>query len=339
LNGRLTKSLDVYLSGRYDKFSDFGDTFNPKIGLKYRPTQDLMFRTTVGTGFKAPALSLLYGTRSDGFITFIDNVTCERDGPGSQNCNPRQYRVISGGNEDLDAITSFSYSAGFVYEPSNLFDFSVDFWAVDQKGLIAGGSAGTLFEATQAETLGIDPSTVGFQMNRDVNGDLDTNNPIIAPLVNLIDQKVAGIDVGMNYRLGLPVGQLLFNESASLRLWEESIPFPGIASRDNVGEELLPQWRNQFSMTYRLLTHDIRLSVVSTDKFKGADRVAYIDSNHRFDLTYNYSGFENTNISLGMINILSEDPPLDPSSPNDPLATSIYSQRGPEVFLRLTKNF
>jgi outer membrane receptor protein involved in Fe transport len=132
---------------------------------------------------------------------------------------------------------------------------------------------------------------------------------------------------------------LLFNEAASIRLWEEAIPFPGIASRDNVEEELLPQWRNQFSMTYRLLAHDIRLSIVSTDKFKGADRVAYIDSFHRFDLTYNYSGIENTNISLGMINILGEDPPLDPSSPNDPLVTSVYSQRGPEVFLRLTKNF
>lgn len=339
LNGRLTKSLDVYLSGRYDKFSDFGDTFNPKLGLKFRPTNDLMFRTTVGTGFKAPALSLLYAAQSDGFERFIDNVACERDGAGSTSCNPNQYRVISGGNEDLDAITSFSYSAGFVFEPSNKFDVSLDFWAVDQKGLIAGGSGGTLYEATLAEVNGIDPSTVGFVMNRDANGNLDTTNPIVAPLINLIDQKTAGLDVGLNYKMDMPLGQLIFSEAASIRLWEEAIPFPGVASRDNVADELVPQWRSQFSVGYNLLSHNLRLSMVSTDKFKGADRVQYVDSFHRFDLAYNYSGIENTVLTLGMINMLGADQPLDPSNPNEPLVTSFYSQRGPEVFMRLSKTF
>lgn len=339
LNGRLSKSVDVYLSGRYDKFSDFGDTFNPKLGIKFRPTSDLMFRSTVGTGFKAPALFLLYQTRSDGFERFIDNVACDRDGPGSTSCDPNQYRVVSGGNEDLDAITSFSYSAGFVYEPSNLFDISLDFWAVDQEGLIAGGTPGTLFEATQAELLGIDPSTVGFQMNRDINGNLDQTNPIVAPLVNLIDQKSAGLDLGINYKLGLPLGTLIFSEAASFRLWQEAIPFPGLDSRDDVTAGLVPKWRNQFSVAYKLLSNDLRLSVVSTDKFKGADRATYVDSYSRFDLSYNYSGIEDTNLTLGVINLLGTTPPLDSSNPNDPFSPGLFSQRGPEVFMRLSRNF
>jgi iron complex outermembrane receptor protein len=51
----ITKTLEAQLA-RYDDYSDFGDTFNPKIAFRWEPIKQLMFRTSYSTGFRAPSL-------------------------------------------------------------------------------------------------------------------------------------------------------------------------------------------------------------------------------------------------------------------------------------------
>src|SRR5204862_662822 len=41
---------------RYEHFSDFGNTTNGKITLRYAPMKPLAFRAAASTGFRAPAL-------------------------------------------------------------------------------------------------------------------------------------------------------------------------------------------------------------------------------------------------------------------------------------------
>lgn len=48
------EQLDLSVAGRYEHYSDFGSTFNPKVGLAYRPFADLTLRGTYGTSFRAP---------------------------------------------------------------------------------------------------------------------------------------------------------------------------------------------------------------------------------------------------------------------------------------------
>ncbi|HKS73959.1 MAG TPA: TonB-dependent receptor, partial [Terriglobales bacterium] len=45
------------LAGRYEHYSDFGSTFNPNLGLIWRPIGFFKIRGTYGTSFKAPLLS------------------------------------------------------------------------------------------------------------------------------------------------------------------------------------------------------------------------------------------------------------------------------------------
>lgn len=52
----ITKTLEAQLAARYDDYSDFGDTFNPKIAFRWEPIKQLMFRTSYSTGFRAPSL-------------------------------------------------------------------------------------------------------------------------------------------------------------------------------------------------------------------------------------------------------------------------------------------
>ncbi|WP_292021978.1 MULTISPECIES: TonB-dependent siderophore receptor [unclassified Brevundimonas] len=50
------QSLDLSAAVRYDSYSDAGDTTNPKIGLTWKATDELVFRGSWGTSFRAPTL-------------------------------------------------------------------------------------------------------------------------------------------------------------------------------------------------------------------------------------------------------------------------------------------
>ena len=52
--GSNVNRLDLSLAGRYDRYSDAGTTFNPKVGLSWRPSHLLELRGNWGTSFRAP---------------------------------------------------------------------------------------------------------------------------------------------------------------------------------------------------------------------------------------------------------------------------------------------
>lgn len=52
-------SLSVTASGRYDDYSDFGSTFNPKIGVNFAPVEWVRLRGNWGKAFQAPGISTI----------------------------------------------------------------------------------------------------------------------------------------------------------------------------------------------------------------------------------------------------------------------------------------
>lgn len=51
--------LEINMSGRLEGYSDFGSTFNPKIGLLWSPIKDVNLRASYGTSFNPPDLGVL----------------------------------------------------------------------------------------------------------------------------------------------------------------------------------------------------------------------------------------------------------------------------------------
>jgi iron complex outermembrane receptor protein len=43
------KGWEGTLAARYDKYSDFGSTFNPKASLRWQPTKSILVRAAAGT--------------------------------------------------------------------------------------------------------------------------------------------------------------------------------------------------------------------------------------------------------------------------------------------------
>jgi iron complex outermembrane receptor protein len=62
IDAPITKTLDLTGAVRYDRFSDFGSTVNPKLSVRWEAHKNVMLRATASTGFRAPTLPELYGT-------------------------------------------------------------------------------------------------------------------------------------------------------------------------------------------------------------------------------------------------------------------------------------
>jgi len=95
INDSLTSNVGI----RYDNFSDFGSSVNPKVSLMYKYS-DFSFRTSYGTAFKAPSFTNMYShfTRKGGPITY--------DISGSQSLKPEESKTqeyaVSYNKDNLD---------------------------------------------------------------------------------------------------------------------------------------------------------------------------------------------------------------------------------------------
>ncbi len=102
--------LDISVSARYDHYSDFGQTTNPKVGVNWAPFEGFTLRGSYGTSFHAPPLPDLFGPDT-------------RAGYGTGGLTPAGLATrtgsifIAGGNPDLDAETATTWSLGLDIAP------------------------------------------------------------------------------------------------------------------------------------------------------------------------------------------------------------------------------
>ncbi len=120
------RSLDINIAERYDKYSDFGSTTNPKIGANWSPVDDLMIKANHGTSFRAPTLSQIMGNSQQLYVQNYSDPT--RGGAIVQGV------TLSGGNLNLKPETATTNSLGFDFKPKalrgskfNLTYFDIDY--------------------------------------------------------------------------------------------------------------------------------------------------------------------------------------------------------------------
>ena len=132
----LSKALQLNFSVRYDHYSDFGSSLNPKLGISYRYSPNIIYRMSVGTGFRAPSLYELFSQASQSFAYVHDSVRCnaagdlDQDGTKDQDqdvttltdnhpCQAVNIETVITGNNKLEAEKSGSLTTGFTYEVAN----------------------------------------------------------------------------------------------------------------------------------------------------------------------------------------------------------------------------
>ncbi len=317
---------------RYDHFEGFGSTVNPKLGVRYRPVKELMFRSSVGTGFKAPQMQKLYSAQSAGRSGFVDQVHCNKTGGSA--CNLRQNPVVIGGNQDLKEERSFSFNVGTMYQPNRRHSVGVDFWYYDLKDLVEETDYGAI---TRAEAAGVDISKYGASAERDpVTGEL-IGRGMYAPYLNISSTETQGIDFNYDGKVPTTIGDFRLQFQHSHMIYYKTEPFPGTGVTDRIGMNGRPPWRNNTTLFYvPHKNHEVSVlarTIASNDK-SISSRGRY-PTYTEYDLRYNWN-IESLDgrLTFGIKNLLGSLPPFDDSNPNDAdINFRLYDERGRSAFL------
>ena len=336
LSAPLTSNLELQLAGRHDKFSDFGETTNPKAAIRWQASKSLMFRASTGTGFKAPAMQDLYASTSEGYPSFIDHVACEAEktaGGATPSCAPQQYLRVSGGNPDLKEETSTSVNVGMVYQPSQMFSFGMDWWQINLDNVVGL----SLEDATKAELAGANLADHGVVIVRDSNGYIEE---VTAPLLNLSKQEISGLDIATEMRYRGKAGLLGLKIEHGLVFAYKQEGFPGTGFLDILGERGLPPWRNTATLSYAPnLNNEMSLvarTVAGTDKTVKEE--GKLKDYTEFDFQYNYTAPWDGTLTVGIKNLAGSTPPLDDSDPNNQLDGSLFDAIGKTAYVGYKQN-
>ena len=209
----ITSTLEADLSGRFDHYSDFGDTFNPKIGIKWTPIPQIGLRGTYSTGFRAPSFSENGSAESEGFTTFnpcgfnpngssIGTNFCAAHG-GNDYTLPYALGLLTTANPNIKPEKARNYTFGTILQPFSDIDLNgtVDYYNIQKTNVIGGA------DPSAAITAGLTPGGVipaGYTVIFDAPDPahpLAQLKPVVvgAPYVNASSLKTNGYDVNIHF--------------------------------------------------------------------------------------------------------------------------------------------
>ena len=135
-NVPLISSLEVTGSGRFEHYSDFGNTTRPKVGVNWKPYRGAMIRSSFNEGFSAPNLATLYAPLQFTVDSQPGNVDLYRNPYTSEGAYvQKQY---TSGNASLKPVTSIGKTVGLVLEVPKVKGLTItaDYWQIAQNNVI-----------------------------------------------------------------------------------------------------------------------------------------------------------------------------------------------------------
>ena len=186
------EKLRLDLAGRYEDYSDFGDTTVGKLSARYEITDAFAVRATASTGFRAPTLAEeFYSATNVGPTTAFVQMPPNAPATG-----------ILGLGEGLQPEKSTNYSAGIVFRPDRSMALTVDLYQIEVRNRIAATSTfygtidGELFSQVIVDAI----IANGNVLDPAVTAEGDTG---INLFTNGVTTRTRGIDVGFSYGMDL----------------------------------------------------------------------------------------------------------------------------------------
>ena len=358
LNVPIISNLDVTAAVRYDRYSDFGSTTNPKFGFRFEPSKAVLLRGSYSTGFRAPSLFEINSSQAyTNSNQHDDPVNCP-DGkpiagkPAAANCQ-QQFQSLSGGNKALDPEKSKNFALGLVLEPIANLSLGIDLWSVKLTDQINTLNEDEVFDPANA-------ALYGSLYHRTASGNLATDgsqcpNPATCGYVdlrtqNLGDVKTNGVDLSGNYRLRTADwGTFTFGANATYVNKYEYQNSRGGKWNQNVGvySGIGPifKWQDHFNVNWvkGSLSGGLSAHFKSgyLDQDIGDDVRYKVASYTTFDAFGTYQIIKGLNLTLGVKNLFDREPPLSYQTDTfqagyDPRYTDVT---GRMFYLRGTYNF
>jgi iron complex outermembrane recepter protein len=316
----LLKSLDLTAAFRYDKYSDFGNTTNPKVALRYKPLNELLVRASYSTGFRAPSLYELNavpsytntGTVSDP-VNCPDGVTAIPGKSTALNCEV-QFQRLTGGNKTLAPEKSKNMTLGIVLEPVAGVTLGVDYWSIKLTGSIAALSENTV--------LG-DTAVFGQYIKRNASGNLSIDGSSCPGVgcgyldlrnQNLGNTNTQGFDLSASFKRSLgEMGKVSVGFNGTYVSKYEYQDFIGGPYNQNVGVYVGSGavFRIQHSTTASWTLGAWTVGAVARYKsgYLDQDPENTVTSYSTGDVYLSWAAFKGFNVTLGVNNLRNVDPP------------------------------
>ena len=336
--------LEFNLSARYTDTSDFGDSFDPKIGVLLEVNDALKLRGTWGEAFRAPTVSDLIVSQSvyeifptnGPFGTFPDPFTDDQS---------TVYLVLTGFTRpDLGPETSEALTLGFDFAPTMVEGLTVSgtYFDIEYTDRIAipANSFELLSNPQQfAELISPDvsvafiesilPGAFGIFDWRDGSFIVDLDAAAIAAdatrvadlrITNVAVQETSGLDLQADYRRDTGFGQLSLGGALTyLFTYDEQITpgSPVLERLDTITYPVGLRGRFHLGLQHGAWSWRLQLSYVDSYANTSVAPEEDIDSWTTFDLNTAYrfdegrsgllSGFR---IGFNVQNLFDEDPPF-----------------------------
>ena len=215
----MAKSLDVDVSDREDRYSDFGRTNNGKVTVRYQPSHYLTFRGAASTGFRAPTLFDLYqpnniAASSSGTMG-ENNPFCV---PGAMNGEwtatvcANQGLGVAGGNVHLTPETSQNFDIGVIVAPVRDLGVTLDYYRIILKNTIGAVPATAIYANPTAFANLIVPNANGTltpsisEATACTPYTLPSCGYILLTLENTGATTTDGVDLSIQYLQDTPLG-------------------------------------------------------------------------------------------------------------------------------------
>lgn len=129
-------ALTLSAAGRYEDYSDVGDTANPKVGVRWTPTPGLALRASYGRSFRAPYFDELVGAANALYQT---RRLADPASPSGQSV----VLALFGYRPDLDPEKAESWTVGAELDPALLpgLKLSATYFDIRYRDRIASASS------------------------------------------------------------------------------------------------------------------------------------------------------------------------------------------------------
>jgi iron complex outermembrane receptor protein len=337
------QELTMSVSGRYDHYSDFGGTFNPKLGLTWRPAEWIKLRGAWGKSFAAPSLadneltdpSALTWFSGGTFGFLVPTATLTANGfPAPTGANSNGI-ILLGSKPGSRPEKANTWSVGVDLTPLEGLRLSATYWNIKYRDLIVQApftSTSLYFSTFNNVSFTVNPTAA--QVNAAIAGAATITGTACAPIpscvyvledvrkTNLGKFHTDGLDFTIDYRRDTGFGSMDLSLTASHTIGRSQSATAASALVSSVGTN-----SPRLSMRTALGANigDLRAQVIwnhrhgykrspivpAAGSFPAQERVASFNVIDLF-FKYDFPGenlMKDLSLTLGINNVLSQDPP------------------------------
>lgn len=327
----IIKDVEATFAVRTDHYSDFGNSTNPKIAIRWTPTKAWLFRGSYNTGFRAPSLPDLYVARynsntadshSDPLRCFLPANNFVQD----TECDAQTINQV-GGTRNLRPEKSRQGALGFVFEPQAGVSLGVDYYWIERKSSIGSLGDNTLYNnyakysATKFVRFGRAAS--GACTNDLPGASTPANVPCAISTVlqiteNLGTYRLAGLDVSASSSHNTAFGKLKFGiEGTYITKYEYQNEVNGTffnnAGNFTADNGAISRWRHVLSANWTSGVWSASLSqsfvLGYRDDITGATAPRRVGNVDTYDTQGIWTGIKGLTVVLGVKNLFDRDPP------------------------------